>query len=106
MCISQKFSDLYGPSQVDSSFNCHIVGGLQEGPLQKKSDEEQHGQHVCILQEFFGGNKIDAEQFHLESQTSRVGENKYVLTDLSQSQTISKNHEEFSLNLNLRQQFH
>lgn len=59
---------LYGPTQVDACFNGHIVGGLEEGPLQEKGEEEQHSQHICILQELLGGNEIDTKQPHLKAE--------------------------------------
>lgn len=64
---------LYGAAQVDACFNGHIVGSLKEGPLQEQSEEEQHGQHICILQKLLGGNEIDPQQPHLEAQTGRKG---------------------------------
>lgn len=64
---------LYGAAQVDARFNGHIVGSLKEGPLQEQSEEEQHGQHICILQKLLGGNEIDPQQPHLEAQTGRKG---------------------------------
>lgn len=60
-----RTSRLYGSSQVDSSFDGDVVGSLEEGPLQEESDEEQHCQHVRILQEFLGWNEIDAKKLHL-----------------------------------------
>lgn len=62
---------LYGPAQVDACFNGHIVGRLEEGPLQEQGEEEQHSQHICILQKLFGGNKINPQQPHLEAQTGK-----------------------------------
>lgn len=58
---------LYGPTQIDARFNGNIIGGLEEGSLQKQSEEEQHSQHVRILQKLFGRNEIDPEQSHLEA---------------------------------------
>lgn len=65
------WSYLYGPAQVDACFNGHVVGGLEEGPLQEQGKEEQHSQHIRILQKLFGGNEIDPQQSHLEAQTGR-----------------------------------
>lgn len=64
-------SHLYGPAQVDAGFDGHIVGGLEEGPLQEQGEEEQHSQHIRILQKLLGGNEIDTEQPHLEAQAGR-----------------------------------
>lgn len=58
---------LYGPAQVDARFDGDVVGGLEEGPLQEQGEEEQHGQHVGVLQKLFGGNEIDPQQSHLEA---------------------------------------
>lgn len=69
---------LYGPTQVNACFNGHIIRGLEEGPLQEQGEEEQHGQHISILQELFGGNEIDSQQRHLEAQKGRErGRSKY-----------------------------
>lgn len=68
---SLKTPDLYGPTQVDACFNGHIIGGLEEGPLQEQGEEEQHGQHISILQKLFGGNEIDPQQSLLEAQKGR-----------------------------------
>lgn len=59
--------DLYGPTQVDACFNGHIIGGLEEGPLQEQRKEEQHSQHISIFQKLFGGNEIDPQQSHLQT---------------------------------------
>lgn len=64
-------SYLNGSAQVDARFNGHVVGGLQEGPLQEQGEEEQHGQHVGVLQELFGGDEVDPQQAHLEAERSR-----------------------------------
>lgn len=61
---------LDGPAQVDARFDGDVVGGLEEGPLQEQGGEEQHGQHVSVLQELFGGNEIDPQQSHLEAAQS------------------------------------
>lgn len=58
---------LYGPAQVDARFDGDVVGGLEEGPLQEQGEEEQHCQHVGVLQKLFGGNEIDPQQRHLEA---------------------------------------
>lgn len=66
-------SYLHGPAQVDACFNGDIVGGLEESPLQEQGKEEQHGQHISILQKFFGGNEIDPPQSHLKAQKGGGG---------------------------------
>lgn len=58
---------LYGPAQVDARFDGDVVGGLEEGPLQEQGGEEQHSQHVSVLQKLFGGNEIDPQQSHLKA---------------------------------------
>lgn len=65
---------LYGPAQVDARFYGDVVGSLEEGPLQEQGGEEQHGQHVGVLQKLFGGDEIDPQQAHLEAaQREQVG---------------------------------
>lgn len=66
---------LYGPTQIDARFNGHIIGGLEEGSLQEQSEEEQHSQHISILQKLFGRNEIDPKQSHLEAEGWREEEN-------------------------------
>lgn len=63
---------LYGAAQVDACLDGHVVRGLEEGPLQEQGEEEQHGQHVRILQELFGGNEIDPQQTHLDGEEIEV----------------------------------
>lgn len=57
---------LDGSSQVDARFYGSVVGGLEEGSLQEQSKEQQHSQHIGVLQELFGGDEVDAEQLHLK----------------------------------------
>lgn len=65
---------LYGPTQIDACFNGHIIGGLEEGSLQEQSEEEQHSQHISILQKLLGRNEIDPKQSHLEAEGWREEE--------------------------------
>ena len=58
---------LYGSAQVDARFDGDVVRGLEEGPLQEQGGEEQHSQHVSVLQKLLGGNEIDPQQSHLEA---------------------------------------
>lgn len=74
-----KMPYLYGPTQVDACFNGHIVGGLEEGPLQEQGEEEQHGQHICILKKLFGRNEIDPQQSHLEGSWGDDGIDPFII---------------------------
>lgn len=76
--VSCSASYLYGPAQVDASFDGHIVGGLEEGSLQEQGEEEQHGQHIGVLQKLFGGDEINPEQGHLEAEWRRGNHHGYV----------------------------
>lgn len=72
---------LYGPSQVDARFYGDVVGGLEEGPLQEQGEEEQHGQHVSVLQELFGGDEVDPQQSHLEGAGGDTGIDRLVTSE-------------------------
>lgn len=58
-----------GAPQVDAGFYGDVVRGLQEGPLQHQSEEEEHGEHRGVLQQLGGGHEVHAEVFVLQPNT-------------------------------------
>lgn len=42
--------------------------------MEKKSQEEQHSQHICVLKKLLGRNEIDTEELHLEEKETEGSE--------------------------------
>lgn len=58
-CFAQACIYLDGSSKIDTSLYGCIIGGLEKGPLQKQSKEQQHSQYIGISKKLLRGDEIN-----------------------------------------------